>query len=176
VGAHPIAGSEKKGAAFAQADLLSGRVCVLTPTLATPSDRLERARGFWSSLGCQIFEMDPTNHDRALAATSHLPHAVAAALAAAVPPEHLHLAAGAYRDGTRVAGSDGPLWAGIFLANRDALLDALDAFEHQVCVFRESLLRDDEPALIAWWDLARQRRQLYDASADSTRIPPAPLP
>jgi prephenate dehydrogenase len=166
VGAHPIAGSEKKGAGAARPDLFDGRACVLTPTTATPPDRLDRARAFWSSLGCRLSEMDPTDHDRALAATSHLPHAVAAALAAAVPAEHLALAGGAYRDGTRVAGSDAALWTGIFLANRDAVLHALDDFEAHLAAFRQSLSQTDEQALIAWWDLARTRRQLYDAKAE----------
>jgi prephenate dehydrogenase len=118
VGAHPIAGSERKGVAHARADLFEGRVCVLTPTARTPPERRDRARRFWELLGCRTLEMAPDDHDAALARTSHLPHAVAAALAAAVPAELLALAAGAYRDGTRVAGSDPDLWAGIFLENR----------------------------------------------------------
>src|SRR6202034_1334172 len=97
----------------------------LTPTLLTPLDRLARARAFWSGLGCRLFEVDPIGHDERLALTSHLPHAVAAALAASVPPELLPLAAGAYRDGTRVAGADAALWAGIFLENRQPVLKAL---------------------------------------------------
>ncbi len=54
VGAHPIAGSERQGAAYARADLFEGRSCVLTPTALTPLDRLERAREFWSGLGCRL--------------------------------------------------------------------------------------------------------------------------
>ena len=92
--------------AHARADLFEGRSCVLTPTARTPPDRLDRARAFWSGLGCRLFEVDPVGHDERLALTSHLPHAVAAALAASVPPDLLPLAAGAYRDGTRVAGAD----------------------------------------------------------------------
>ena len=61
---------------------------------------------------------------------------MAAALAASVPPELLPLAAGAYRDGTRVAGSDAALWAGIFLENRRPVLEALDRFEAQLAAFR----------------------------------------
>ncbi len=103
VGAHPIAGSERSGAAHARSGLFRGRVCVLTPTPRTPSDRLERARRFWGGLGCRVLEMSPIEHDEVLAYTSHLPHALAAALALSVPAEWLALAAGAYRDGTRVA-------------------------------------------------------------------------
>lgn len=162
VGAHPIAGSERQGVANAQGDLFEGRVCVLTPTAQTPPDRLEQARSFWKSLGCRIREMDPESHDEALAWTSHLPHALAAALAATVPTELLELAGGAYRDGTRVAGSDADLWAGIFCENRQALLHVLEVFERQLAACRTALQAGDYDRLRDWWTAARTRRQCFD--------------
>jgi prephenate dehydrogenase len=162
VGGHPIAGSERKGPGHARADLFEGRACVLTPTERTPPDRLNRAREFWSAIGCRVVELDPAAHDEALALTSHLPHAVAAALAATVPGEALGLAAGAYRDGTRVAGSDAALWTGIFLANRGSLLQALDRFHHELDAFRRALERGDDAALRDWWDAARARRAEFE--------------
>jgi prephenate dehydrogenase len=162
VAAHPIAGSERKGPGSAVADLFDGRTCVLTPTVRTPADRLDRARAFWASLGCRLVEMDPSSHDEALAMTSHLPHAVAAALAATVPVEVLGLAAGAYRDGTRVAGSDAALWAGIFRENRGPLLHALDRFSEQLATLRRALEARDDDAVAAWWDAARARRSRFD--------------
>ena len=168
VAAHPIAGSERKGAAFADEVLFESRVCVLTPTGQTPPDRLERARGFWGSIGCRIISMDPTAHDDALALTSHLPHAVAAALASSVPPEFLELAAGAYRDGTRVAGSDASLWTGIFMANRAPLLGALLRFEGELAEFRTALEQGDGEALRDWWEVARRKRERFDAPGSVT--------
>jgi prephenate dehydrogenase len=162
VGSHPLAGSERQGVEHAQDALFEGRVCVLTPTGATPPDRLERARGFWKALGCRIVELDPVAHDEALAATSHLPHAVAAALAAAVPGEALGLAAGAYRDGTRVAASDAALWTAIFLENQAPLLRALGRFESQLGRFRQALEASDAAALHSWWETARARRGQFD--------------
>ncbi len=106
VGAHPIAGSERRGVSHARADLFDGRPCVLTPTSRTPPDRLRRAAAFWSSIGCRVLEMGPAEHDEVLAYTSHLPHALAGALASAVPAQWLPLSAGAFRDGTRVAAAD----------------------------------------------------------------------
>jgi prephenate dehydrogenase len=164
VGGHPLAGSERKGVEHARADLFQRRVCVLTPTAATPPDRLERARGFWASLGCRLVELDPAAHDEALALTSHLPHAVAATLAVTVPGESLPLAAGAFRDGTRVAGSDAALWAGIFLENRSPLLRALDRFETQLGVFRQALEASDDAAIRSWWEAARVRRGEFEAA------------
>jgi prephenate dehydrogenase len=163
VGGHPIAGSERKGPAFADPDLFQGRTCVLTPTVRTPPDRLERARAFWSALGCRVVELAPRAHDEALALTSHLPHAVAAALAAAVPVEALSLAAGAYRDGTRVAASDAALWAGIFRENRDPLLRALSTFQDELATFRRALEAGDDSAVQAWWSFARAQRGFFDA-------------
>jgi prephenate dehydrogenase len=163
VAAHPIAGSERNGVAHARADLLEGRVCVLTPTRHTPADRLTRARAFWAGLSCRLIEMAPDAHDEALARTSHLPHVVAAALAAAVPPESLPMAGGAYRDGTRVAAADTDLWAAIFRENRLPLLNALAAFEEQLAAFKLALAAEDQDAVRRWWDAARARRARFDS-------------
>lgn len=162
VGAHPIAGSERRGAAYGRADLFEGRACVLTPTDQTPDDRLEHARDFWEGIGCRVTTMSPSAHDDALALTSHLPHAVAAALAATVPADRLPLAAGAYRDGTRVAGADPGLWAAILAANRGPLLEALAQLDRQLAALRAALEDGDEPWLRDWWAAARSRRRLYD--------------
>jgi prephenate dehydrogenase len=162
VGGHPLAGSERQGVEHAHETLFEGRVCVLTPTAATPPDRLQRARGFWTALGCRIVELDPVAHDEALAVTSHLPHALAAALAAAVPAEALRLAAGAYRDVTRIAASDPALWTAIFLENHAPLLRALDRFESQLGRFRQALQACDEAALRSWWESARAGRSQFD--------------
>jgi prephenate dehydrogenase len=162
VGGHPLAGSERQGVAHAQPELFEGRVCVLTPTAATPPDRLQRARGFWTALGCRIVELDPAAHDEALAATSHLPHALAAALAAAVPAEALRMAAGAFRDGTRVAASDAALWTAIFLENRAPLLRAIDRFESELGRFRQALEARDEAAIRFWWEIARAKRNTFN--------------
>ena len=166
VAAHPIAGSERQGVAHGRADLFDRRACVLSPTPRTPLDRLERARGFWAGLGCRLIEMEPAAHDEALALTSHLPHAVAAALAASVPPEVLALAAGAYRDVTRVAGADPSLWTAIFRANRDPILHALAAYQSQLETFKHALTGDDERALQQWWEAARERRRRFDSLQD----------
>lgn len=174
VGAHPIAGSERKGVAHARADLFEGRACVLTPTPRTPPDRRDRAQRFWKLLGCRTVEMDPIDHDAALARTSHLPHVVAAALAGVIPAEQLALAAGAYRDGTRVAGSDADLWTGIFLENRHPVLDALAEFQAELTSFRRALEAGDGAGIRRWWAAARARRALFDAPDDTPATPPDP--
>ena len=106
--------------------------CALTPTPRTRAERLRRALGFWSAIGCRVLEMGPAEHDEILAYTSHLPHAIAAALASSVPADWLALAAGAFRDGTRVAAADTGLWTAIFRDNRGPLLKALDSLQDRL--------------------------------------------
>ena len=122
VGSHPLAGSEKRGAAHGRADLFEDRVVVVTPTPETDLEAVAVVEKFWHALGATTVRLDPEAHDRALAATSHLPHAAASALAAVTPLEVLGLTAGGFRDTTRVAAGDPELWAAIFETNRGPLL------------------------------------------------------
>ncbi len=161
VAAHPIAGSERSGVAESRAGLFDGRACVLTPTARTPADRLARARAFWESLGMVLLEMAPEEHDRALALTSHLPHVTAAALAATIPEALLPLAAGAYRDCTRVAAADASLWAAIFRANREPLAEALASYRAELDRFAIALFEEDPEALASWWGRARAHRLAF---------------
>lgn len=168
VAAHPIAGSERSGVAEARLGLFDGRACILTPTPSTPTDRLARARAFWESLGMVLFEMSPQEHDHALALTSHLPHVAASALAATVPASLLPLAAGAYRDCTRVAGAEAGLWTAIFRANRVPLAAALALYRAELDRFAELLAADDPSAMDSWWGVGRDRRRAFgerDATA-----------
>jgi prephenate dehydrogenase len=176
VGAHPLAGSERTGVANARADLLDGRVCVLTPTPRTRLDRTRRALQFWTSLGCRVIEMAPAEHDEILAYTSHLPHAMAAATAASIPLEWLPLAAGAYRDVTRVAAADTSLWTAIFRDNRGPLLKALGTLQENLDAFKYALMNDDEEAIRAWWDQARSRRDFFAAEFDRADPLHQPVP
>ena len=150
VGSHPLAGSEKKGAAFAKADLFQDRVVVVTPTADTDPEAVSVVDLFWLSLGARVVRMDPFEHDSALAFTSHLPHAAASGLAGVTPPGWLNLTAGGFRDTTRIAAGDPDLWAAIFEANRDATLAALDAFTGRMAEFRAALVQGDRDKLVKW--------------------------
>ncbi len=154
------------GAAHARADLFEDRACIITPTPRTPLDCTRETLALWTSLGCRVVEMSPAEHDEILAYTSHLPHAVAAALAASVPAEWLPLAAGAYRDGTRVAAADTELWAAIFRENRGPMLKALGTLQNCLDTFKYALMTDDEAAIRSWWEHARARRNLFTAEID----------
>jgi prephenate dehydrogenase len=125
VGSHPLAGSHRRGPEAADAELFTGRVAVVTPATATPPDDVAAIGEFWSAVGATVFVMSPREHDRIVAATSHAPHVMAAAIAAATPPAALPFTAGGWRDTTRIAAGDAELWADILLDNAGPLGTAL---------------------------------------------------
>jgi prephenate dehydrogenase len=125
VGSHPLAGSHRRGPEAADADLFNGRVVVVTPAAATPPDDVAAVGEFWSALGATVYLMPPKEHDRIVAATSHAPHVLAAAIAIATPPAALPFTAGGWRDTTRIAAGDAQLWADILLDNATAVAAAL---------------------------------------------------
>jgi prephenate dehydrogenase len=147
VGSHPLAGSEKKGAGFADADLFQDRWTVVTPTPHTNSAALEKIIEFWSSLGAKVRSMPPHEHDQALAVTSHLPHLLAAALAGILPDSLHSLTATGFRDTTRIAAGAPELWTAIFMHNREALLHAYDLVHCRMKEFRRALEEKDGEAL-----------------------------
>jgi cyclohexadieny/prephenate dehydrogenase len=160
VGSHPLAGSEKKGAAFADANLFQDRWTVVTPTPHTNPRALEAIVEFWTSLGAKVRSMPPYEHDQALAMTSHLPHLLAAALAG-VLPESLHsLTATGFRDTTRIAAGDPELWTAIFMHNREALLHAYDSVHGRMKELRRALEEKDAPVLDR---LLRQAKNIRDS-------------
>jgi prephenate dehydrogenase len=162
VGAHPIAGSERSGVDAARADLFDGSVCVLTPIESTPFNLAERARAFWSALGCQVVSMTPVAHDDVLAQMSHLPHVLAATLARLAPGSSLAYGGGAFRDMTRVAAADAALWVSILIENRTAILQSLDRFRLSLDEFRELLQHADSESLGTWWRVANEQRRRYE--------------
>jgi prephenate dehydrogenase len=163
VGGHPIAGSERSGVEASRADLFQDRVCIVTPTEQSAPEAVAAATRFWKSLGSRVIAMTPSAHDAGLAMTSHMPHMIASALARSVRREDLDLAAGAFRDMTRVAAADGSLWADIFLSNRDFLNDSLDRHIQEVLHFKTLLDAGSSDALIEWWNEGRRVRAEFES-------------
>ena len=158
IGSHPLAGSEKQGFEYADANLFDGRTCVITPEAASPAEAVARLTGFWQSIGMNVVRMSPSEHDRALAQTSHLPHAVAAALAVILADENRRFAATGYRDTTRIAAGDPELWTAILLANADGVLAELDAFSTSLAQFRAALATRDAVELKRLLAVAKSKR------------------
>ena len=131
VGGHPMAGSQLSGVANARADLFRGARYFLTPTGRTDPDAYREVSGFVRSLGAVPTAVDPEKHDLLMAALSHLPHLMAAALlkvASDISPEALSFAGPSFRDLTRVGASNPSLWSDILAENAPALGEALGAF------------------------------------------------
>jgi prephenate dehydrogenase len=158
VGAHPIAGSHRRGPAAAAGDLFTGRVTVVTPGRSTPAADVEEAGEFWASLGATVFTMPPAEHDRLLAATSHAPHVLAAALATATPAAARQFTAGGWRDTTRIAAGDPDLWADILLDNAAAVGKALSRIAGATEKMLTALERGDRRKLVALLQAAKEAR------------------
>jgi prephenate dehydrogenase len=166
IGSHPLAGDHRTGPEHARADMFEGRVVVITPTEATRPAAVTEASGFWQSLGANVTSMLPEKHDAALALTSHLPHLVAIALAAATPTEFLPLTASGWRDTTRIAGAEPKIWQPIFAANREHVLNALDTMSDVLGGLRESLEQGDNESLMATLEAAARKKRDRDALGD----------
>ncbi|HEY8325654.1 MAG TPA: prephenate dehydrogenase/arogenate dehydrogenase family protein [Ktedonobacterales bacterium] len=172
VGGHPMAGSERAGIAAATGALYRGARWALTPTAQTAPDALRRMRALIVALGAEPLELDAKAHDDAVAGVSHLPLAVAVALTETLAagddwPTLARLAAGGYRDTTRVAASDPLMWRDILLANRAALLARLDAFSATLARLRASVAHGDAEEIETQLRAAQAARQAWGAARDA---------
>jgi len=167
VGSHPMAGGERGGVAFARAELLDGATCLITPTADTDPAALEVVETFWRSLGMRTRRMSPADHDRCVADVSHVPHVAAAAVARQADPHAIPLAAGGWRDTTRVAAGDPDLWRDILLDNRDHVAAGLRRLRDDLDGLIGRLDAGDAPGLRDW---------LAAAAAVQRKQPPVALP
>jgi len=162
VGSHPLAGSEKNGYEFSDANLFSGRVTIVTPLDSSPDEAVSRVSDFWSALGSIVHRLDVSTHDRVLAITSHLPHMTAAALTSILTDESRPFTATGFRDTTRIAAGHPDLWVSILLSNGDAVIDAMDNFSQQFEQFREAVRNRDGERLKTLLQLAKNARDTLD--------------
>lgn len=174
IGGHPVSGSEARGAAHATPELFDGATWFLTPLAATEPRRYAALHAFVSSLGAIPVAVEPEAHDRIVALTSHLPHALANLLlnqaGAATIDGHDAVAGagGSLRDMTRVAGANPRIWVDIFLANRDPVLGALAEHRRRIDQLERALGAGDAGYLARWIAEAadHRRRMLAEAHRD----------
>ena len=171
IGGHPMAGSEQIGLHGADPDLFEGAVWVLTPTAVTDLESFNRLKGVVMSLGADVLVLSPADHDRLVAVVSHVPHLVAATLmnAASAGAEQdgalLRLAAGGFRDMTRVAVGHPGIWPDICAENAPSIVDALDALVGDLTTMRDRVAAHDRDALLSVLQKASLARRNLPARA-----------
>jgi len=143
VGSHPIAGGHHSGVEHAVGNLLDGAVVVITPSEATCPDLIARISQFWEAMGSRVCQLSPSEHDEALAISSHLPHMVASSLANATPTELIPLVGKGWMDSTRIAGSNPQLWRQILEENQGPALHAMKKFATICSAWVEALEHSD---------------------------------
>jgi prephenate dehydrogenase len=171
VGGHPMAGSEQEGVDGADAELFSGATWVLTPTPRTDPDAFTAVRDFVDLLGAEVVAVPPTRHDELVAMVSHVPHLAATTLmqtAAGAGGEQaplLRLAAGGFRDMTRIAAGHPAIWPDICVENGDAIVESLDRYVRELHRVRDLVVTQDRAGLLMFFEGARSSRRSLPASA-----------
>ena len=169
VGAHPIAGKEKTGAAAGSEDLFTGRRCIVTPTRQTDPQALEQVQSLWQAAGAVVLTMDPYLHDKILGAVSHLPHVAAFALMNALVDIRTQVpgldlaghSGGGLRDTTRIAASSPEMWRDIFLWNRDNVVAWIRAYERSLGELRQLIQTGDAAGVEKMLERAKEEREKF---------------
>jgi prephenate dehydrogenase len=177
VGGHPMAGSEQSGIEGADPDLFVGATWVLTPTVETDHDAFSKVAAVVTDLGADVVALSPADHDRLVAVVSHVPHLVAATLmnAAAEGAQSdgalLRLAAGGFRDMTRVAAGQPTIWPDICADNAQAIVRGLDRLLDDLGALRDMVASTDRSGLLDLLQRASTaRRQLPAAATRPDRL------
>lgn len=137
VGAHPMAGSDKSGPGAARLDLFQGRKCFIVP--GDDERATATASELWRSFGARVEMIDADDHDRLVAAVSHLPQALASALAGMLTDDEMAAGGNGLKDMTRIAASDPSVWVDILLDNRVAMGEVLSRFRERLALLESAL-------------------------------------
>ncbi|HEX6665608.1 MAG TPA: prephenate dehydrogenase/arogenate dehydrogenase family protein [Solirubrobacterales bacterium] len=174
IGGHPLAGAETAGVDNAREDLFEGARWYLTPTERSDGLLYDRLQRTVAELGARPQAIDPTTHDRLMAAVSHMPHVVADALVAEAATalgedsERMPEVGPSFRDATRVAGSNPAIWADIFASNREAVADSVEAVARRL-QDAAALIRTGEREALGGWHAAAaaDRQRLLESGSDA---------
>lgn len=164
VGGHPMAGSEQEGIAGAREDMFEGAIWVLTPTPATSDDAYMAVHSAITSMGAEIVTLSPERHDELVALISHVPHLTAATLMlladeqAEQRQQLQRLAAGGFRDMTRIAAGHPGIWPDICIENSEAICEGLDSLIDALGEVRNAVAQADRVHLMDHLSQARSAR------------------
>ncbi|MGH8996399.1 MAG: prephenate dehydrogenase/arogenate dehydrogenase family protein [Acidimicrobiales bacterium] len=177
VGGHPMAGSEQSGIEGAEPDLFVGATWVLTPTVETDPGAYARLSAVVGELGADVIALSPADHDRLVAVVSHVPHLVAATLmneaadGAKADGALLRLAAGGFRDMTRVAAGQPTIWPDICADNAEAIVTGLDRLLDDLSALRTKIAGGDRSGLLELLQRASTaRRELPSSGTRPDRL------
>jgi len=177
IGGHPMAGGERSGYSAGVAHLFENAYYILTPREHTPEPILEEMKHLISSTGAIPLILDPLTHDKMVGAVSHLPHIIAAALVNTVQqaenPEGFvqRLAAGGFKDITRIASSNPGMWRDICLSNKEQLLPLISETIHCLNNFRQKLEENNDLAIESFYRSARDFRKKIPSSESLYLLP-----
>lgn len=169
VAAHPIAGSDKSGAVSAHTGLFKQKKVILCPHNNQSSGSLKKMETLWQAVGAQVYELSAEEHDKVMAAVSHLPHLFAFAYVHQMldNPQgagYLQFAGSGFRDFTRIAASHPQMWTDITLENRDNLLKLLSEHLAQLAYLQTCLHNQDVEKLYRYFAEAKQVREIWGQS------------
>ena len=168
VGAHPMAGSHKTGAASADVNLFENAYYIFTPSSLTTSDTLEEMRDLLSGLHARFIEIEAEEHDRVTSQISHFPHILASSLmeqTASYAEEHemaRRFVAGGFRDMTRIAESEPGMWTSILLSNRETIMERIEDFKGRLDEIEQAISKGDENQIWNFFNQAREQRQAME--------------
>lgn len=168
VGAHPMAGSHKTGAASADVNLFENAYYIFTPSSLTSSDTIEEMKDLLSGLHARFIEIDAKEHDRVTSQISHFPHILASGLmeqTAVYAQEHemtRRFAAGGFRDMTRIAESEPGMWTSILLSNRETILERIEDFKNRLDEIGQAISKGEEEQIWNFFNQAREQRQAME--------------
>ena len=168
VGAHPMAGSHKTGAASADVNLFENAYYIFTPSNLTTPDTLEEMKDLLSGLHARFIEIDAEEHDRVTSQISHFPHILASGLmeqTASYAEEHemaRRFAAGGFRDMTRIAESEPGMWTSILLSNRETIIERIEDFKRRLDEVGQAISKGDENQIWNFFNQAREQRQVME--------------
>ena len=168
VGAHPMAGSHKTGAASADVNLFENAYYIFTPSSLTTPETLSEMKDLLSGLHARFIEIDAKEHDRVTSQISHFPHILASGLmeqTAVYAREHemtRRFAAGGFRDMTRIAESEPGMWTSILLSNRETILERIEDFKDRLDEIGQAISKGEEEQIWNFFNQAREQHQAME--------------
>lgn len=164
VGGHPMAGSHYSGFKYSRANLFRGAPMVLVPPRFDDIELLQRVKDALSPCGFGTFSVTTAEeHDKMIAFTSQMPHILSNAyIKSPTALGHKGFSAGSYKDLTRVAWLNAPMWAELFLENKENVLFELDSYMESLSAYRDALAREDVRTLTALLEEGKNRKEAVD--------------